>query len=71
MKNQKRKIAERIVRLKGDDRSFDIEFWQQAGPEAIFAAAWQMVLDMYAIRGKNDFKPRFQRSVEKLERIQR
>ena len=25
------------------DRSFDIEFWQEQGDEAIFAAAWAMV----------------------------
>jgi len=25
------------------DRSFDIEFWQEQGDEAIFAAAWEMV----------------------------
>jgi hypothetical protein len=25
------------------DRSFDIEFWQKQGDEAIFAAAWEMV----------------------------
>ena len=25
------------------DRSFDIEFWQSQGDEAIFAAAWEML----------------------------
>jgi hypothetical protein len=25
------------------DRSFDVEFWQEQGDEAIFAAAWEMV----------------------------
>lgn len=25
------------------DRSFDIEFWQEQGDEAIFAAAWELV----------------------------
>jgi hypothetical protein len=31
--------------MKGSfpDRSFDIEFWQEQGDEAIFAAAWEMV----------------------------
>lgn len=71
MKNKKREFAERVVMLRDDDRSFDIEFWQHAGPDAIFAAAWQMVLDMQAIRGKNDFESRLQRSVENLERIRR
>jgi len=30
-------------RLKDADRSFDIEFWQRLGPEAIFKAAWELV----------------------------
>ncbi len=71
MQNKKRKKIERVVKLGDDDRSFDIKFWQQAGSDAIFAAAWQMVLDMQAIRGKNEFQSRLQRSVENIERIQR
>src|SRR5260370_15656997 len=33
----------RLVEHKFPDRSFDIEFWQEQGDEAIFAAAWEMV----------------------------
>jgi len=33
----------RLVEGKFPDRSFDIEFWQEQGDEAIFAAAWEMV----------------------------
>ena len=25
------------------DRTFDIEFWQEQGDEAIFASAWELV----------------------------
>ena len=33
----------RLVEREFPDRSFDIEFWQERGDEAIFAAAWEMV----------------------------
>jgi hypothetical protein len=33
----------RLVQGAFPDRSFDIEFWQEQGDEAIFAAAWEMV----------------------------
>jgi hypothetical protein len=66
-----RKITARLIRMKDDDRSFDLNFWQQAGAEARFAAAWQMVLDMLLIRGKNVNQFRLQRSVENIERLQR
>jgi hypothetical protein len=61
----KRKMTARLIRIKDDDRSYDLEFWQQAGEQARFAAAWQMVLDMKAIRGEDGRQSRLQRSVEK------
>ncbi len=33
----------RLVEGRFPDRSFDIEFWQEQGDEAIFDAAWEMV----------------------------
>jgi predicted nucleotidyltransferase len=33
----------RLVERGFPDRSFDIEFWQEQGDEAIFAAAWELV----------------------------
>lgn len=33
----------RLVERGFPDRSFDIEFWQEQGDEAIFSAAWEMV----------------------------
>ena len=33
----------RLVEGGFPDRSFDVEFWQDQGDEAIFAAAWEMV----------------------------
>ena len=57
---------ERLVRLKDADRSFDIEFWQRLGPEAIFKAAWELVEHAYA--GKN-VDLRLQRSVASFRRL--
>jgi hypothetical protein len=67
----KRKMTARLIRIKDDDRSYDLEFWQQAGEQARFAAAWQMVLDMKAIRGEDGRQSRLQISVENIERLQR
>jgi hypothetical protein len=33
----------RLVKGGFPDRTFDVEFWQEQGDEAIFAAAWEMV----------------------------
>ncbi len=39
-----RKWKTRLVRGRFPDRSFDIEFWQEQGDEAIFRAAWELVV---------------------------
>lgn len=57
----------RLVENGFPDRSFDIDFWQEQGDEAIFAAAWEMVeLAEEVTRGR---KPRLQRTVSTLKRI--
>ena len=60
-----------MVNIRDDDRSFDVDFWQQAGAEARFAAAWQMVKEVQAIRGKDGCQSRLSRSIENLQRLQR
>ena len=35
----KRKIVARLINFKENDRSFDLEYWQEAGVEARFVAA--------------------------------
>jgi len=57
----------RLVEHQFPDRSFDIEFWQAQGDEAIFAAAWEMVeLAEETIHGR---KPTLQRTATTLKRI--
>ncbi|MGA8150757.1 MAG: hypothetical protein WB952_07400 [Terriglobales bacterium] len=57
----------RLVEDSFPDRSFDIEFWQEQGDEAIFAAAWEMV--ELAEEIKHGRKPTLQRTVTSLRRI--
>jgi hypothetical protein len=57
----------RLVERGFPDRSFDIEFWQEQGDQAIFAAAWEMVeLAEETIHGR---KPALQRTATTLKRI--
>lgn len=56
----------RLVRDGFPDRTFDIEFWQQQGDEAIFRAAWEMVI--VAEEFKNGREPRLQRTVTRVQR---
>jgi len=48
------------------DRSFDIEFWQEQGDEAILAAAWELV--ELAEETKDGRKPTLQRTTTTLKR---
>jgi hypothetical protein len=62
---------ERLGKVSESDRSFDIEFWQRQGPDAIFAAAWEMALEAWRWKNNSDAEPEFQRSVECIKRLQR
>jgi len=57
----------RLVERGFPDRSFDIEFWQEQGDEAIFAAAWEMVELAEEVR--NGRKPTLQRTATTLKQI--
>lgn len=61
-------VMEKYGRLKDMDRSFDIAYWQRLGPEAIFEAAWQMVVDAEKFRARNPDELRLRRSVENFQR---
>lgn len=64
-----KRIWERLVPISKAGRSFDIKFWQAQHPTARFRAAWQMLGDLYRIKGKkiNARTFRLQRSVEALK----
>jgi hypothetical protein len=61
----RRFVMEKYGRLKDMDRSFDIAYWQRLGPEAIFEAAWQMVVDAEKMRGRNPDELRLRKDVER------
>ena len=58
----------RLVEHGFPDRSFDIEFWQEQGNEAIFAAAWELVELAEEIR--HGRKPTLQRLLQLLNEFQ-
>jgi hypothetical protein len=60
-------VMERIGKVSESGRSFDIEFWQRQGSTAIFAAAWELVVDAYRFKNRES-ELTFQRSVESIKR---
>ncbi len=67
MTPQHPKWKTRLLEGEFPDRTFDIEFWQEQGDEAIFRAAWEMV--ELAEEVKHGRKPSLQRSVTCLKQI--
>ena len=53
------------------DRSFDIEYWQRLGTEAIFEAAWQMAVDAHAHGAGGNDELRLRRTTEHFQRKRR
>lgn len=59
-----REIKESYGRIGDNEDRFDIEFWQQQGDQAIFEAAFDMIMDYLRIRHGHVDQPRLQRTVE-------
>jgi hypothetical protein len=57
-------MVERLGKLGESNRRFDVEFWQRQGSTAIFAAAWEMVVEAYRWKHRSESELAFQRSVE-------
>ena len=57
-------VMERIGKVSETGREFDIQFWQRQGSTAIFAAAWEMVVEAYRWKKKSESELAFQRTVE-------
>jgi hypothetical protein len=62
-------IMERLGKVSESNRKFDVEFWQRQGSTAIFAAAWEMVVEAYRWKKKSECELEFQRSVECIKRM--
>jgi hypothetical protein len=66
---RERVVMSRVLRPgEKDDGSFDIEFWQRIGAEGRFAAAWEMVKEIDAMRGGKRSQSRLQKSVVRVIR---
>jgi hypothetical protein len=62
-------VMERIGKLEELDRSFDLAFWQAQDSTARFAAAWELVILAYRMKGKDVSELRLQRTVEHFQRL--
>jgi hypothetical protein len=52
----------RLIKARDADCSFDLLFWERVGAEGRFSAAWEMISEVQAVRGKDSDEPRLQRS---------
>lgn len=59
---------ERTGKIEDMDRSFDLQFWQSQSDQARFAAAWELVVHAFIIKGKDVSQLRLQRTVEHFQR---
>jgi len=62
-------IKESYGRIGDNDDRFDITFWQQQGEQAIFEAAFDMIMDYLKIKYGHVDQPRLQRTVESFGKI--
>lgn len=62
-KKKSTSILESYGKWEENDRSFDVQFWQSQGSEAIFGAAYEMIKDYLLLKNKNADDSQFQRSV--------
>ena len=68
MKNKRKLVSmERLVRLKDQDRSFDLTFWKRVGVTGRFEAAWHMVCEYVTWKKNHGFKQRLRRSIASLQ----
>lgn len=60
-KKPKRKGSLEVRPITSGTLDFDLAFWQTQGPEAIFEAAWEMVVTAHEMKGGNADGLRLQR----------
>jgi hypothetical protein len=61
----------RKVKLREDDGSFDMEFWDRYTPSERMMLVWVMVEEEHAAQGRDPAELRFQRSIGGLQRRRR
>ncbi|HPB32779.1 MAG TPA: hypothetical protein PLB62_15110 [Candidatus Sumerlaeota bacterium] len=63
------RIVEAYGRIGDPDDRFDIDFWQNEGPEAIFQAALDLIQCAQLVREGHVDEPRLQRDIEHFQRL--
>lgn len=61
-------IVEKYQKI-GEGEDFDLNYWQKMGAEAIFAAAYELILDYYLLKELHADQPRLQRTVENFGKL--
>ena len=61
-------FVERTGKIEDLDRSFDRQFWQSQSDQPRFAAAWELVVHSFIVKGKDVSQLRLQKSVEHFQR---
>ena len=61
-------IVESYGRLDQSDRSFDRQFWQKQGSQAIFDAAFDLIKDYLLLKEHYADEPQLQRTVEHFQK---
>lgn len=67
MQDRKNRLVATTGKIDDLDRSFDIWFWQEQGPDAIFEQAWRLVIQKAEIEGIDESQLRLQRSVCRVQ----
>lgn len=67
MKDQGKFVEVRPISEGATD--LDIAFWQKQGPDTIFKAAWELVVDAHMLKGGNADELRLQRSAFSIRPI--
>lgn len=66
-KHKAQVVMARLVPLNKCDGLFDLEFWRRVGVQGRFAAAWQMVCDLYKWNPRYEKQQGLQRTVAVLK----
>ncbi|MDX2175071.1 MAG: hypothetical protein SF028_01230 [Candidatus Sumerlaeia bacterium] len=66
MSDKPRVVQCRVVKRGEAEKEFDRRFWREAGVEGRWEAAWQMLDEVYLMRGQEPVEHRLQRSVVRV-----
>lgn len=69
MINRRNGVWVQVRDINGDDERFDVLFWQSQGSDAIFHAAWGMVVTANELKGRSKDELEFQRSAVSVQSI--